>query len=111
MTAWRLDGRRAFVSGGTKGIGRAVVEELSALGAIVMFCARNASEVDEATKATGARGIVSDVTTGEGRGAIVAAIRDSHSKLDVLVNNVGTNLRKAFTEYTDEEIGKLLEVN
>ncbi len=110
MTAWRLDGRRAFVTGGTKGIGRAIVEELGALGAKVSFCARSADDVDETTRATKAHGLVSDVTTPQGRATIVAAVRAA-GPLDILVNNVGTNLRKAFTEYTDEEITRLLDVN
>jgi len=107
---WRLQGRRVFVTGGTKGIGRAVVEELTSLGAEVIFCARQAAEVEATMKATGATGFVSDVTTREGRVAIKRTLSEK-GKLDVLVNNVGANLRKAFTDYSDDEVNLLVEVN
>ena len=47
----QLTGRRALVTGGTRGIGRAVVQTLLAEGASVAFCARDAAEVDSTTTA------------------------------------------------------------
>ena len=115
QAAWRLDGKRTLVTGGTKGIGRAVVEELLALGADVLFCARDAKEVEDAAAtlaaaASDVRGIVADVTAPTGRTTIVDAVR-SGAPLDVLVNNVGTNIRKSFDDYTDEEIARVVDVN
>jgi len=107
---WRLDGRRALVTGGTKGIGRATVDELRALGADVLFCARDRAEVDAAAAATGARGIAADVTTAAGRAAIEEAVRAA-GPLDVLVNNVGMNVRRPFVDYAEEEIARIVETN
>jgi len=104
---WRLDGRRALVTGGTKGIGRAVVDELVALGADVLFCARDAAEVARVAAESGARGLVADVTTAADRARLVGA----SGTLDVLVNNVGTNVRRAFVDYDDAEIARLLDLN
>jgi tropinone reductase I len=108
---WRLDGKRAVVTGGTKGIGRAIVEELLALGADVLFCARSASDVARTATELGSkgsvRGVAADVTTREGRSALLDAAGD----VDVLVNNVGTNIRKSIDDYTDDEIAGLVDLN
>lgn len=113
---WNLTGRRALVTGGTKGIGRAVAQELLDLGATVLIVARDAAEV-AATVAdwTGqnlpAAGLAADVSTEAGRAAIFAYIEAQWAGLDILVNNVGTNVRKAFNDYTPAEYERLFQVN
>lgn len=44
---WRLEGRTALITGGTKGIGKAVVEELAALGCRVFTCARSEKDLHD----------------------------------------------------------------
>jgi Tropinone reductase 1 len=111
---WRLDGRSALVTGGTRGIGRAIVEELCDLGAEVLFCARRAADVEEAERDLAprgtVRGVAADVATPEGRARIVAAA-EVRGRLDILVNNVGTNVRRAFVDYAEEEVERLLTTN
>lgn len=84
----QLTGARALVTGGTKGIGRAVVESLIAEGATVAFCARDAAGVAEATAATGAHGTVLDVADGPGLTAWVATAAEQLGGIDVVVSNV-----------------------
>lgn len=115
---WSLRGRTALVTGGTKGIGRAVAEELLRLGAEVTIVARTERDVDATVEALGAigapgqaHGIVADVTTGAGRTRVFQRLSARISALDVLVNNVGTNVRRAFVDYADDELERVLHVN
>ena len=109
-SVWRLDGCSALVTGGTRGIGRAIVEELLALGARVTLVARSAGELEATVAALGERtsGIAADVTTSSGRARIVAGVGNT---LHVLVHNAGANVRKPLTQYDDATIEQLLAIN
>jgi Tropinone reductase 1 len=113
---WSLQGKRALVTGGTRGIGRATAECLLELGATVLVVGRDEARA-EATRrewrANSRRGdvIEADVTTAEGRERIVDAVREGGASLDVLVNNVGAGLRKPFVEFTTDDIDKLVALN
>ncbi|WP_300011229.1 SDR family oxidoreductase [Pseudonocardia sp.] len=84
----QLTGKVALVTGGTKGIGRAVVEALLAEGATVAFCARTAAEVEAAQAETGAVGTALDVADGAALAAWVAASAERLGGVDVAVANV-----------------------
>lgn len=94
-SGWHLKDKRALVTGGTKGIGAATVQELRGLGAEVLYAARH-SDGDPNC-------IAADVTTPEGRERIEAAVRARWGALDILVNNAGTNIRKPWTAMHAEE--------
>jgi 3-oxoacyl-[acyl-carrier protein] reductase len=84
----QLTGKAALVTGGTKGIGRAIVEALLAEGARVAFCARNADEVEKAAAELGATGTALDVADGDALKAWVAASAEAFGGIDVAVANV-----------------------
>ncbi|CAM9988995.1 unnamed protein product [Discosporangium mesarthrocarpum] len=114
---WRLNAKRALVTGGTKGIGRAVVEELASLGATVITCSRNGQDVEKCVEELRAKGmdvhgIEADVTSNEGRERLEEKAAEVFGgKLDILVNNVGTNIRRPTVEYTEEEYRWLMDTN
>jgi 3-oxoacyl-[acyl-carrier protein] reductase len=88
-----LAGLRALVTGGTKGIGRAIVDQFAAEGTHVALCARTVSEVDEAVATTRAKGVDAtgqaiDVSDGPALKAWVAEAAETLGGLDIVVANV-----------------------
>src|ERR687889_804908 len=86
----QLDGARVLVTGGTRGIGRAIVEEFVAEGAVVEFCARDAGEIEATEKALDRRasGVQLDVRDGAALTSWVEAAADRLGGLDAVVANV-----------------------
>jgi len=115
-TLWTLEGKRALVTGGTKGIGYAVAEELMNLGAEVMIVARGADDVTRCLDAwrhdgRTARGMAADVAEATDRHAIIGLITEQWRGLDILVNNAGINIRKKTPAYTGEEYERIVRTN
>jgi NAD(P)-dependent dehydrogenase (short-subunit alcohol dehydrogenase family) len=110
-------GKTAVVTGGTKGIGRAIAEALVAEGLNVCVGARNVDEVKqivrelEGTGAAGATGAACDVRVYEEVEALLAHAIEEFGGVDVLVNNAGVGLSKTVEETTPEEFGAVLETN
>jgi|APGre2960657444_1045066.scaffolds.fasta_scaffold01713_3 Tropinone reductase 1 len=114
---WRLDGQVALVTGGTKGIGRATVEELCLLGASVFTCARDEGALAESLAEWRARGlsvegVACDVSDGEQRKRLVEAC-SAHfgGALNILFCNAGTNVRKATVDYSEADFLNVLGLN
>ncbi|QYA25499.1 SDR family oxidoreductase [Gramella sp. MT6] len=113
---WKLDNKKALITGGTKGIGRACVIEFLKLGAEVFFTSRSeddikAFEKELKNKGYKVHGIKADSAKKEDRESIVKWIDKNWGKLDVLVNNAGINIRKRANDYSEEEFRKVLEIN
>jgi len=114
---WSLRGKKIVVTGGSKGIGKATVEELCALGAKVLTCARNVDELEICLKEWGKSGYevhtcIADLSTEAGRDTLILeANKHFGDVLDCLVNNVGTNIRKKAVEYDQTEYDKIMNTN
>ncbi|HCR53066.1 MAG TPA: tropinone reductase, partial [Cytophagales bacterium] len=99
MSTWSLEGKKALITGGSKGIGLAIVEEFVHLGAEVVIVARNERDLSGTIQMLQQRGfkvegIAGDIAEGSFRTKLVSQVQTSFGKLDILVNNVGTNVRK-----------------
>ena len=105
---FRLDGRRAFITGAGRGIGRACAVALAEAGAEVWLAARTRSEVEAAAREIGkAHAVVCDVTKHDELRKAVAAL----PSLDIFVNNAGTNIPEPFVEVSEEHLDRLLDLN
>ena len=111
-----LTGRIALVTGGGRGIGRAVALSLASAGADVAVTARSANELEEtaaALRATGRRAeaIVCDIAERPQVEAMVARVRTALGDPLILVNNAGIAGSAKLTETTDEMWDRMLRVN
>lgn len=104
-----LRGKTALVTGGSRGIGLAVVRALSVEGAQVALCARDAAVLEQAAarvaRETGAQtlAIPADLSQLKDVERVVAAVRDRWPRIDILVNNAGAIRGGAFLRIPDEQ--------
>ncbi|MFM8980986.1 MAG: 3-oxoacyl-[acyl-carrier-protein] reductase [Planctomycetia bacterium] len=110
-----LDGASALVTGGTRGIGRAIVGALAARGAKVTFTGTNAQAAEESKAASGAPERVAfchaDVSDPAACKAAVEAATAFGGGLDILVNNAGITRDGLLLRMSDEDWDKVLDVN
>ncbi|SET90898.1 SDR family oxidoreductase [Hymenobacter actinosclerus] len=116
LSRWSLAGQTAVVTGASKGIGAAVAAELLALGATVVAVARTAATLEQQVaewqqQGLPAHALPADVSTPAGRTTLLAEIAERWPQVHILVNNVGTNIRKPTLDYTDDEYRQLLATN
>jgi len=113
MTAFDLTGKVALVTGGNGGIGLGMAQGLANAGAAVMVAGRDSEKNRRAVKSlgSGADAIAADLSQEGGAKAAVAATVDKFGRLDIVVNNAGTNIRKAPQDYSLEEWHSVLNIN
>jgi 3-oxoacyl-[acyl-carrier protein] reductase len=103
-----LDGKRALVTGGSRGIGRAIVTELAAAGADVTFgYMSGADEAASLADATGARAVQADVSSAEEAARLVEEAGD----VDVLVNNAGVTRDGLLARMSDDDWRAVIDTN
>lgn len=111
-----LKNKTAVVTGGTRGIGFAIVKTYLDNGANVVVAGSRQETVDKAlAKLTeyGDRvmGICPDLCDPEAVGAAFASVKEKFGSLDILVNNAGVSSRTSLYDYTADEFGKIFDLN
>jgi len=107
---WSLKGKIALVTGGTRGIGEGIVKELTVHGANVTAVARSIEGFSEESGNI-TTWLEADVSTADGCNRVLDYVMQNYGRLDILVNNVGTNIRKKTSDYSEEEIDFLFNTN
>ncbi|XAR68916.1 hypothetical protein NMG60_11000330 [Bertholletia excelsa] len=114
---WSLEGMTALVTGGTRGIGQAIVEELAGFGAALYTCSRNQEELNERLQEWEGKGYkvsgrVCDLSSRVQREELMKSVSSAfHGKLNILVNNAACTLLKHATEVTAEDYSNLMRTN
>lgn len=110
-----LAGKVAVVTGGTRGIGRAIVERLLQEGAPVAFCGRTKESVERAAAELRGRGQVfgcaADVSRVEQVRHFFQAVDNALGGVDILVNNAGIGVFRRVGEMTPEEWHRNIDLN
>ncbi|WP_372368508.1 SDR family oxidoreductase [Candidatus Uabimicrobium sp. HlEnr_7] len=113
---WTLKNKTALITGGTKGIGLATVKEFIELQAQVCVVARSEESLQQQIsfwkqKGICVHGICADISLKCERDKIKKEIQNLWTHLDILINNVATNIRKDTCSYSDEEYQHIQETN
>jgi NAD(P)-dependent dehydrogenase (short-subunit alcohol dehydrogenase family) len=109
MSTQLLQGKRAIVTGGSKGIGRAIVEYLAMAGASVALCSRHAEDAEKTAADLAAKtnnkiiGHAVDVSNSEQVANFFAAVDRELGGVDILVNNAGVGIFRSVADLTIEE--------
>jgi len=110
-----LSGKSALVTGGSRGIGRAIAEAFVRAGARVYICSRNERSCEETAGALSTFGtciaLPSNIATDEGRQQLASKLKARESSLNVLVNNAGAIWTAPLAEYPESGWDKVFDLN
>lgn len=112
-----LTDRVAIITGGSKGLGKAIAAGLASAGATTVLVSRTADQVQAAAEeiasdfGTRALGIPADVIRPDDCESIVSATLDAFGRIDVLVNSAGINIRGAIDQLTLEQFRQVQQIN
>jgi 2-deoxy-D-gluconate 3-dehydrogenase len=111
-----LKGRVAVVTGGNGGIGLGMARGLAAAGGSVVVVGRNAAKSDAAVRELNKLGaeamaVTADVSEEAAVDRLVNAASERFGRIDILINNAGTNIRKSLHEYSLDEWHRVMNTN
>jgi len=107
VSIFSLEGKTALVAGASRGIGLAIARGLAEAGASVTLAARSEAELQARAAEIGGRALRLDVCDAQS----IADAAEAVGAPDILVNVAGTNIRKRFEEFTEEEYRTVMDTN
>jgi NAD(P)-dependent dehydrogenase (short-subunit alcohol dehydrogenase family) len=112
-TQFDLRGRVALVTGGSKGLGKAMARGFAAAGADVVIASRNEGELKAAAEAIGTRAawVVADLSRRDEAERLAREAQQAFGRIDILVNNAGSNTPQPVEQIQDEVWDRLVELN
>ena len=117
MDLFRLDARIVVVTGGSKGLGRAMALGLAQAGATTVICSRNLEDCKEAAEETASEtgqesiGVAADVTVETDVDSLFESVLDRFGRVDVLINSAGINLRHPIEAFPTDAFKQVVDVN
>ncbi|NOZ45834.1 MAG: SDR family oxidoreductase [Chlorobi bacterium] len=116
LTNWDLNNKKVLITGGTKGIGKAITEVFLNFNAEVFIVSRSESDIRSIQNSYKAKnkklhGFACDISDASKRKKLFEKVTAFMGGLDILINNVGTNIRKKTIDYTPDEISKIINTN
>ena len=107
----KLENATALVTGGTRGIGRAIAESLTTAGARVAVTGRDAARLEETARVLDVLPIQADVSNESDVGRTYQQVFDAFGHLDILINNAGYGLFKPLVDTDRAEFDGILQTN
>ena len=106
-----LKGKVVLVTGGTRGIGRAIAERFKDVGAVVYITGTNEERTKAVAEEIGVNGVKMDVTDREEVKRVVSEILEKEGQIDVLINNAGITKDTLFMRMKDEDWDSVINTN
>ncbi|MBI1353125.1 MAG: SDR family oxidoreductase [Acidobacteria bacterium] len=107
-----LAGKKALVAGASRGIGLAIAQAVAAQGAHTVLAARSADALETEAAALREKGYQAETQALDMKDrASIDACAAAHADCDILLNVAGTNIRKKFQDYTDDEYEHIMQTN
>lgn len=110
---FNLTGKRALITGGSRGLGFAIAKAFIGYGAEVIITGRNEEHMNNACKALGEKcsGLIFDLNDLDRIDTFVSTVEKDHGPIDILVNNAGIHLKKDALEVSDEAYEEVIRIN
>ena len=117
LDSFRLDGKVALVTGGARGLGQMMATALAEAGADVAITGRTLAPCEETAASVAAatgrrcRAFTADVTVAADVDALAAAVEGEFGRVDILINNAGTNIRGLVDQLSEADWDSVLDTN